>query len=920
MSGTSPTIPEFSLNIGERQNGNAAAIFAGQIFLIGAGKNSDIYQTLYALEAGLTSDNLTDHSLWQNSTVQLPSQFTPQTSNLCAAVVLGGAAPAMYLAWNQPNTGILAAPCAGVTSSGGSSAGTPQWGNGLLLRDQSGNVPTARSGGSDVCATSLGSQAFLLAYPVEQGGQPAVFIGLYYVADQTTTMISTKAGSFAAWNARASVVISLADFAGMQGNSPGFDMYDTGSTVSIVTIPSVAAGGDGASSQLTRNLVGFMTVEMDKYEAGNSGPKTSKFWWPAQFMLPLDASGAPSLSGSPAPQMIWTAGMRPKSNLTAICDPAGRIVSCSASQDWPTENLQVLTFGVFQTYTMPPSLAPDGMMTQAPSAASPQPPALLFLLGAGTVTTPANTTNATGNGDMVTTVYSVMLLAFYGATTVAQMVDFGTAEITTNYAWGSPLTQSGSGTVVSLALTGIIDGPIPLPNQNIAGWQFESTTNDLGSIAYGTQTGASSQSQQSWNIAAGIQTEGSISLWSGAGDEKASMGIAWDASISGGYSQVWGSSSAANLIQTLSQSAVVDVDKSTGSSDTTQTGIGIIPYGSLWGAYSGMSINNFRFVDAGGTVISDGSQSNSSYTPLAAVQASLAPLFPSANQFDYVPYMVTPGNLLSYTIDGTLADGTACGINATMNRLTGGAIPNYFETIIWPGAYTFMSGTPNAQKYLKFAWGLNGVTGQGFNYVTGSFNNSSWQVDASAYVGFTWGSSGGIPLIAGYSTQGSIMAGVSGGYSASSTTTTTDQWGVQISPAPGSSPSFGPPSWGNSPSKLDPSLQAVWDAAIASYGFALFLLPDPGPDSPAPLTPGCWVRELIAYGNTNATTYSPHAWLPAEIDPTVGCWKIVYVVLYIQTNADLDNDPPTYTYCYTDPHGWFGGSFCVAEAMQGGSV
>lgn len=367
MSGTSPTIPEFSLGIGNRQSGNAVAMFANQIFLIGAGDNNDIQQTLYGLDAGLESANLTDRSLWQSSQVQLQSLFKPQTDDLCAAVVLGGGASAMYLAWNQPNAGILAAACTGLASSGNSS-GVPQWGDGFLLRDQSGDMPTARSGGSDVCAAALGSQAFLLAYPVEQGGQPAAFIGLYYVADQTTTMVSTKAGSFAAWNARASIVLSLADFAGMAGNPPGFDVYDTGSTISIVTIPWVAAGAADSENQLTLNLVGFMTVNMDKYESGDSGSKTNKFWWPMQFMLALDTAGAPLLAGA---QTIWTAGMLPKSNATATCDPAGRIVSCAASEDWPTEDLKVLTFGVFQTYTMPPSLAPDGVLTAAPSAANP---------------------------------------------------------------------------------------------------------------------------------------------------------------------------------------------------------------------------------------------------------------------------------------------------------------------------------------------------------------------------------------------------------------------------------------------------------------------------------------------------------------------------------------------------------------------
>jgi hypothetical protein len=793
----------------------------------------------------------------------------------------------MYLAWNQADVGILTAPCTGLTQPSGGGNAAPVWGDGFLLRDQSANVPTPRGAGSDVCATSLGSQAFLLAYPIDQSGQPAVFIGLYYVADQTTTMVATKAGSFAAWNARASVVLTTSAIAAMSSNPDGMDMYDTGSTVSIVTIPYVTPGSGASDNQLSLALVGFMTIEMDQNQS--SGGKTGKFWWPMQFMLPLDETGAPLVSGAPAPQTIWTAGMRPKSNATAVCDPAGRIVCCAASQDWPTENLKELFFGVFQTYTMPPSLAPDGFVTVAPSAANPQPPALLFVVGAGTPS--SATTNVTGNGQMTPTTYPVYLFAFYASSTVAQLIDYGAIEVTNNYALGNPVSAQGP----TLATFGIIDGPIPVPNQNIAGWQFESTTNDLGSIAYGNQVNSGIQTAKSWNYNIGFQTSGSITF-KGLGQK---AGIAWDASFSGGQTRNWGSSTASTLANTLQQTADVNPKKTGGGTHTNQVGVGIDPWGSVWAAQSGVSFNNFRFVNAAGLVISDGSIDAASQTPLAPVQGSCAPSLAAPTQYLYVPYMVTPGNLLSYTIDGEI------GINATMAKLAG--VANYFETIIWPAAFTFTAGS-DTQKYLLFSWEVGGVTGQGFSYVTGTVNTQSWQINASFYVGWTWGSTEGFPLIGTAMTQGSFMIGGSGGYSSSTTTTTSDQWGVAIAPPPGSSPPFGPPNWGEAPTNVDPSLQNLWGAAVAKYEFALFLLPDPGADAPAPLSPGYWVRELIQYGNLNATTVSPAAVLPTDLDPNIGCWKIVYIVLSIWTNDDLNSGTPTY--CYDDPYGWFGGSRC----------
>jgi hypothetical protein len=71
MSATTPAIPEFSLGIGTRQNGNAVGLFAEQIFLIGAGDGGHIYQTLYPTASGLDAANLTNRSFWQSSQVEL---------------------------------------------------------------------------------------------------------------------------------------------------------------------------------------------------------------------------------------------------------------------------------------------------------------------------------------------------------------------------------------------------------------------------------------------------------------------------------------------------------------------------------------------------------------------------------------------------------------------------------------------------------------------------------------------------------------------------------------------------------------------------------------------------------------------------------------------------------------------------------
>jgi hypothetical protein len=64
MTGTAPAIPEFELGAGTRQSGNTVSLFADNIFLIGAGNNNDIYQTLYPMASGLAAPMLSNKSLW----------------------------------------------------------------------------------------------------------------------------------------------------------------------------------------------------------------------------------------------------------------------------------------------------------------------------------------------------------------------------------------------------------------------------------------------------------------------------------------------------------------------------------------------------------------------------------------------------------------------------------------------------------------------------------------------------------------------------------------------------------------------------------------------------------------------------------------------------------------------------------------
>jgi hypothetical protein len=584
--------------------------------------------------------------------------------------------------------------------------------------------------------------------------------------------------------------------------------------------------------------------------------------------------------------------------VTLLADPAGRLVACGSSLlGGNAQQARSLLFYTFGTYA--------GLQYGEPapepgtSADTSTPATSLFIVDTANATS-TTAENATQNGTMTTTSYPLLQLVFYGGHTVAQVFDYGIAETMANYANLSLVTQVGE---TPALVTAIIDGPLPMPNANIAGWQFESTTNDLGSYIYGTTQSEQNAVQQSWNVSASITGEGTIGMY--AGDEEEGEGgeggIAWDFALNGGYTHTWGSSTTASAAQSAQQTSVALVAK------PSMRGVRMNPLGTFWQAGGSLSITNLKFVDAKGNVISDGSRSVSSYTPQAPIFASSTPQFGTPSKGMFVPYMVTPGDLMTYTIDGTRADGTPCGINATMAKLTNGAITDYFDTVIWPAAFEFTleSGTP--KKFLKYDWSLSGVDGQAFTAVQGTVKTSSWNIQASMSAGFYWSAEGGVPLIGGIENSGSLMFAVTGGYSSSTTTTSNDGWGVTIAPI-NSSPPWGPPIWSadSTAAKMAQAQDPGWESrVVAAYSFVAFFLPDPPSNAPPPLCPGYWAQELIKYGNTNAGTSNPAAYLPINLDPGSGCWRITYVVLSIQTYADQNNDPPTYTYKYSDPNGRF---------------
>jgi hypothetical protein len=242
-----------------------------------------------------------------------------------------------------------------------------------------------------------------------------------------------------------------------------------------------------------------------------------------------------------------------------------------------------------------------------------------------------------------------------------------------------------------------------MPNENVLGWQFESSENDLATISYGLSqsSGSGSTATRNWNVGLSASNTAAVS----APAEGPAFSVTSSMSVQ--YAGVLENS--VTTTTTLSTSyplkADVNVNKTRDTAPqgeyTSQIGINVMPYGAVWATGSQLSISNYQFFDATGAPVSDGSSS----TLPGLSMTTAVPLFSLPIATNITPYMVTPGSPLSYMPD------TPNGINATMaalaakagtpGKLPGGvAFQDYFEDIIYPMGLRFSSG----QNYLLFQW------------------------------------------------------------------------------------------------------------------------------------------------------------------------------------------------------------------------
>jgi len=838
---------EFNPNVDARPYGNAAVIFDGDLWVIGGtGSSGDISQT-----TGPANDPTT----WTTTSLSI-SQFKPQTLARCAAAVSTGQAPGLYLFWSQADSGTRDLSSKLMVSQYYSdpSTGVPGWHAPLVLCGADSNSPIVGSTfAADVNATPFGGNTFIIscgsAVP-SSSEEACIFLGVY-----ETSQIDTANGT---WPASSQYYLSLSTAQGLLAPIwKGLELEGIAGPVSLAWFSALGTDDGTGPAQLQFYLMVFFQAA---FASSHGAART------CCLLVPLDSSGAPQTT---FPFQISVVGYGGASEdeaaplsqsadtptaSAALLDPAGRV--------WTYCSWNAYVFAqTYYTNVLPRTsgypIATASQVLPAEGANSLVPPAVVFFTDMSSAPSPCSSGEAQDS-------YPVYQLLFYGSSPVlCQATFFGTVEVLCNYAnytplpAGSPAANLPGGTSTYI-VTGSIDGPIPAPNQNIYGYQFEDTVNDVGDVTYGYTQSEEQQHQTSFSWTGGIQTEGEVSQ---------GVGLAWDVSMSAGPTSVWGGSTGTSQSLSKTQSSNVDTT-------VQKVGTAIMPLGNLFVAAANIQAIAYKFVDASGNPITDATTDAPGQAPKCVMLQTF--LIDGAPQ-NYTPFMVTPGDLSSYTAEA---------IHTTMQSLGYSGV-DYVNEVIVPNAYIF----PNGTNYLPFSWSADGNSESQFEANSTTFTENGWTFDDSVYVGFSAG--GGVSIFGmGEEATFKLLVGLSVSYSTQSTTTQGQQWGINL----GGSDGWGPPSWGDNTSNNKMRNNPNWGSAIQNYSFDLYFLPVPTSSSGLP--PNYWTQELITYIRKVPNQAFPQS---SVIDPYSSSWRIVYVVTDFVTNNDYYNLGKTHTYKYQRP-------------------
>jgi hypothetical protein len=826
---------EFSLGF-TRPGSAAVVIFDGYLWLLGHGRGTRMWQTTFALGSDFSKrvargdDWIKDQRNWRSQTLtpgNVPGGMSAYRH--CGAAVAVGINPGLYLFWVNGNddTRLLASCCPPGTG------GNPNWGDAWTLTWSDGNVQKDVIPGGDVGAVAFGDDAFLVAVAFQTYG-----IGLFVYNTNDIYQGDTN------WQARSQLFLPIAKLdQKLQKVWPGARIDNIGPNITVAWSAGVENSSMSIEPLVSPKPCLYATVFTKVGIQGKSGQIS------LPLLVALDESG--NLQGSFFLDPLVDRSAAP---LQVVRDPAGRLLAFGTFAEPSTQ----LGCYLYPTNAMPqPGQKYAFAYAQPAPGVDDLPPAVCYYID----------TSASPSATPATVTYPVYQFAFYGERVSCQVNYYGYVEILQNAVADTLLPAT------KFVLNGVIEGPVPIPNQNVAGFTFVPGMVNLGSVLYGATESMENSHQTSVGFTVGFQSSG--------GSTKG-VGPAWDIAFSGGCGWAWGKTEATAL--SLQRIQVSNVNKTPES-----VGIGVVPEGNMFGAPLTITATLFKFYDAQGNLVSDAS----SEAVGTAMKCALIGIRhdPSA-AFPYTPFLVTPGDLHSYTPD---AINQRMNINLSLRLLKTPKLvhvrrqpwKDYFQDVICANAYQFGEGD-NAQKYLDFSWDFNGKVQSNYNTATTSFNEFSWSFDLKAYAGISGGE--GLEMFGfGENTQYRFLAGFT--LSAKSVTKTAQghSWGVAVN-------DWGGPGWGDQNGYLANNDHAKWLKAIAVYDFVMFYLPPPAPASD--FGDNYWTAELV---DLLATAPGQAFTDVKDIDPNSGTWKILFVVTRYATNEDWFYHGGKWTYQYAGP-------------------
>jgi hypothetical protein len=784
-----------------------AAIFDSRLWLLGQSGSSMVQTTLQLVDNngdGLAFETgaAKEASYWTTSALTIPGVSKAATTSRCGVAAVGDA---LHLFWNSTSEGGALRASRWTTTGNGQ----PGWQQALTLVAQ--GDPERRGlvveGGAAVSAVGFGTDTVIVACSNVSAwwahGPATLYIGTFNVADMNLENNTWQASSDI-WGAPTPPF------------GPGYTFPTMGSAIAIDWFP--ASSGSDTTDPVPGTPPSYLWVSL-----ASPSPSVG-----TSLILPVDAAG----------NVDYANGLHSTApgGGAAVRDPAGRIRTYLSDP-----HASALDVGTYWTWDTPdPSNAtsplPSTPSQIAPAEVSTAEPAAAFF----TDLTATGTQSVTYDGQSGSE-YPVYEFVFYGQNQLRCQVNrFGTAQVFPNIPDPMQLQPNPAGSK-RVIISGIIDGPIPIPNVNVANYKFQDSQPAFGDVTYSTTETGSTEHSVVDSFSAGFMTDGqTLKGW----------GPAWDVSFHGGVGSVKTDGTSTSLSTAKGQPAWLD----THSKRPNQC---MLPGGSVFCSVATFHWTAYRFLDAAGNPVADGMDSAASQQAPLFTTVSCA--FSDALTLSFVPYAVTPGDLYSYTPDGW---------NERMAALGYG--PNYFEEVIEANAYPFTEDT----NYLPMSWSAGGGNSKPtFQAATTDFTESSWSLDGSAYVGVSGGE--GVSIFGvGVDWSFKFLVGDSFSHTASTSTTTGDEWGIGVSDP------FGPP--------------ACFDGdCIAEYAFRVYFLPVPPPTATIP--PNYWVKELKAYAGSASPFSGPLPFPPLDpdtIDENASAWKIVFVVTSYASSDGTNTYPP----------------------------